>query len=118
VTFRSAEASQEVDVFITPPPFPSAERGRGPSARERLRRACDDLHPSSEWRGAVLTAVEAVEDASPGRIRALYWLHDALSTRLPPKPATDTLEQRVLRRAVEAIEDEVVADHASALRIA
>jgi hypothetical protein len=109
----------EADVFITPPALSPVQRDRGPSARECLRRALDDLHPSSEWRGAVQTAIEAVDDdASPARIRALYWLHDAMSLRLPRKAAADTLEQRVLRRAVEAIEEEVVAGHASALRIA
>jgi hypothetical protein len=105
-------------LIITPPSFSPVERDRGPSARQRLRRAVDDLHPSSEWRGAVLTAVRAVDDASPARIQALYWLHDALSALLPHDPAADTLEQRVLRRAAEAIEYEVVADHASTLRTA
>jgi hypothetical protein len=115
---KGRRRAREVDVFITPPPLSAGRRDRGPSARERLRRASEDLHPSSEWRGAVLAAIRAVDDAGPGRIRALYWLHDALSARLPGDPARDTLEQRVLRRAVEAIEEEVVADHASTLRIA
>ena len=105
-------------MFITPAPFSSVERDRGPSARERLRRAVDDLHPASEWREAVLTALQAVDEPSPARIQAMYWSHDALSALLPRDPADDTLEQRVLRRAAGVLEDELVAHHASALRIA
>jgi hypothetical protein len=105
-------------LFITPPPL-SSSRGDGrPTPRERLRRASEDLHPASRWRGAVATAIDAVDDPSPARIRALFWLHDALTARLPDDARTDSLEQRVLRRAAEAIEDEIVADHASAMRIA
>jgi hypothetical protein len=107
----------EVPLFITPQRLP--DHGRGPwGPGERLRRAGDDLHPTSTWRGVVLTAVRAVEDTSPARIRALYWLHDALTARLPEDPSADSVEQRVLRRAAGAIEDELVADHVSALRIA
>jgi hypothetical protein len=66
----------------------------------------------------VLTALGAVDDPSPARIRALFWLHDALTMLLPIEPGADSLEERVLRRASTAIEDEIVADHVSSLRIA
>jgi hypothetical protein len=66
----------------------------------------------------VLTAIRAVDDTSPARIRALYWLHDALTALLPEDPSGDSVEQRVLRKAAGAIEDELVADHVSTLRIA
>jgi hypothetical protein len=66
----------------------------------------------------VLAALRAVDDSSPARIRALFWLHDALTMRLPAGLSDDSLEHRVLRRAATAIEDEIVADHVSALRIA
>lgn len=105
--------------MLTTPPSPLPPgRDPGPSPRERLCRAHEDLHPTSEWRGALLTAVRAVDDGSPRRIRALFWLHDALTTLLPADPADDSIEHRVLRRAATAIEDEIVADHISALRIA
>jgi len=86
--------------------------------RERLRRAHADLHPASTWRGAVLSALRAVDDTGPTRIRALFWLHDTLSMVLPADPSDDSLEHRVLRRAATAIEDEIVADHVSGLLIA
>ncbi len=70
------------------------------------------------WRGAVLTAVRAVDDTSPSRIRVLFWLHDTLGMLLPDEPGADSLEHRVLRRASTAIEDEIVDDHVSTLRIA
>jgi hypothetical protein len=105
-------------LFITPSPLPGSGGDGRPTPRERLRRASEDLHPASQWSGAVLTAVDALDDPSPARIRALFWLHDALAARLPDDPRGDSLEQRVLRRAVDAIEDELVADHASGLRIA
>jgi hypothetical protein len=108
----------EADVFITPPALSSVPRHGGPSARERLRRALDDLHPSSQWRGAVQAALRAVDDTGPERSRALHWLRDALSMRLPRRSAADTLEQRVLRRAVEAIEEEIAAGDAGTRRIA
>ena len=105
-------------MFVTPPPLLPPGRDPTPSPRERLRRAHDDLHPASTWRGAVLAALRAVDDSSPARIRALFWLHDALTMLLPRDPGADGIEQRVLRRASAAIEDEIVADHVSALRIA
>ena len=85
-----------------------------PDPRERLRGAYRDLHPASTWRGAILTALRAVDDPeSRARIRALFWLHDALTMLLPLEPGADSLEQRVLRTASRAIEDELVADHAA-----
>ena len=104
-------------MFTTPPLLPPG-RDPAPTPRERLRRAHDDLHPASTWRGAVLAALRAVDDHGPARIRALFWLHDALTMLLPPEPGADSIEERVLRRASAAIEDEIVADHVSALRIA
>jgi hypothetical protein len=65
-----------------------------------------------------MTALRAVDDTGPARIRALFWLHDVLSMLLPAESRADSLEQRVLRRASVAIEDEIVAHHVSALRIA
>jgi hypothetical protein len=105
-------------LFTTPPPLlpPGTEPDRSP--RERLCRAHADLHPASTWRGALLTALRAVDDTSPARIRTLFWLHDVLTMLLPDESRADSLEQRVLRRASVAIEDEIVADHVSALRIA
>ena len=105
-------------MFVTPPPLLPPGRDPTPSPRERLRRAHDDLHPASTWRGAVLAALRAVDDSSPARIRALFWLHDTLTMLLPEESHADSLEQRVLRRASVAIEDEIVADHINALRIA
>jgi hypothetical protein len=105
-------------LFITPPPLPSGGRDTSPSARERLRRAHDDLHPSSAWRGAIVVAIKAVDETSPARIRALFWLHDALTALLPDDRRTDSLEQRILRRAAGVIEDELVAHHVNELRIA
>jgi hypothetical protein len=59
--------------------------------------------------------MRAVDDTSPARIRALFWMHDALTARLPQDLKDDSLEQRALRRAAEAVADELVADHADAL---
>jgi hypothetical protein len=116
---RATRRSQPTEVPLsTPPPLLPAGRDPAPTPRERLRRAHDDLHPGSTWRGAVLTALQAVDDPSPVRIRALFWLHDALTMLLPIEPGADSLEERVLRRASAAIEDEIVADHVSSLRIA
>jgi hypothetical protein len=107
-----------VPLFTTPPPLLPPGRDPDTSPRERLCRAHADLHPASRWRGALLTALRAVDDTSPARIRALFWLHDTLTMLLPDESRADSLEQRVLRRASVAIEDEIVADHVSALRIA
>jgi hypothetical protein len=105
-------------MFRSPPPLLPPGRAPTPDPRERLRGAYRDLHPASAWRGAMLTALRAVDDRGPSRTRALFWLHDALTMLLPLEPGADSLEQRVLRTAARAIEDELVADHASALRIA
>jgi hypothetical protein len=56
------------------------------------------------------TALEAIDDPGQARHRALCWLHHALTVRLPENPSRDSLEQRVLRRAADAIEDELDAD--------
>jgi hypothetical protein len=87
----------------------------GPGARERLVRAHDELPATSAWRGALATAVRAVDEPGADRVRTLFWLHDALGGLLPADARQDTLEQRSLRRAATAIEDELVAEHASAL---
>ncbi len=82
--------------------------GNGP--RERLCRALRDLHPSSPWRDVLSTALQAMDGPARERDRALSWLHYAISFRLPADPQRDTMEHRVLRRALSAIDDELDAD--------
>ena len=83
-----------------------------PTPRARLRKAREDLHPGSPWREMLTTALEAVDEPGHARHRALCWLHHALTVRLPENPSRDSLEQRVLRRAADAIEDELDSDEA------
>jgi hypothetical protein len=86
--------------------------------RERLTRARGDLLPASPWRGALGTALEALSEPSPESIRALSWLHDALVALLPANPRRDSLEQRALRRAATALEDELATHAGHAVRSA
>jgi hypothetical protein len=80
--------------------------------RARLRKAREDLHPDSPWREMLTTALEAIDEPGHARQRALCWLHHALTVRLPENPSRDGVEQRVLRRAADAIEDELDSDEA------
>jgi hypothetical protein len=88
------------------------------SPRERLRRARENLHPGSDWHEVVTTALEAMDEPTQARSRALWWLHHALTAHLPAEPRRDSLEQRVLRGAAQAIEDELEADEEVSLRVA
>jgi hypothetical protein len=94
------------------PTHPSPHHPHDPTPRERLRTARADLHPSSPWRELLTTALQAVDETGQGRHRALCWLHHALTVRLPENPSRDSLEQRALRRAADAIEDELDSDDA------
>ena len=105
------------------PPMPPHAQSRMPhepdrSPRERLRRAREELHPGSPWRELVTTAMEAIDEPSRARTRALWWLHHALTASLPEEPRRDSLEQRVLRGAAAAIEDELEADEELSLHAA
>ena len=102
----------------TPPEAPRRASHDHESRRERLRRALEDLYPGSPWRGVLTTALQAMDEPSQARSRALCWLHHAITVRLPADPRRDTLEHRVLRRAVTAIEEELDADDARAPRAA
>jgi hypothetical protein len=86
--------------------------------RERLRRAREELHPASQWRELLTTALEAMDEPSRARTRALWWLHHALTASLPLEARRDSLEQRALRGAAMAIEDELEADEELSLRVA
>jgi hypothetical protein len=96
------------------PSHPSRHHHHDPTPRERLRAARADLHPSSPWRELLTTALQAVDEPGQARRRALCWLHHALTVGLPQNPSRDSLEQRVLRRAADAIEDELDSDDALA----
>ena len=96
-----------------PPKLPRrAHEDHHPTPRARLRKAREDLHADSPWREMLTTALEAVDEPGQARHRALRWLHHALTVRLPENPTRDSLEQRVLRRAADAIEDELESDGA------
>jgi hypothetical protein len=88
------------------------------SPRERLRRARENMHPGSDWREVLTTALEAMDEPTQARSRALWWLHHALSAQLPAEPRRDSIEQRVLRGAASAIEDELEAEEELSLRVA
>jgi hypothetical protein len=104
------------------PPMPPGAPRRVPdhrnTPRERLCRAREELQPNSEWRELLTTALEAMDEPSRARTRALWWLHHALTASLPIEPRRDSLEQRVLRGAAAAIEDELDADEELSLRVA
>jgi hypothetical protein len=105
------------------PPTPSDEPRRVPedrhrSPRERLRRAREDLHHGSYWREVLTTALEAIDEPGQARTRALWWLHHAITHPLPIEPHRDSLEQRVLRRAAAAIEEELESDEELSLHVA
>ena len=102
----------------TPPEAPSRVPDDRNTPRERLRRAREELHPGSPWRELLTTALEAMDEPSRARTRALWWLHHALTAPLPIEPRRDSLEQRVLRGAATAIEDELEADEELSLRVA
>jgi len=105
-------------VSPTPPHAPGRAPHEGRDPRERLRRALADLHPASPWTGVLTTALEVLDEPGPQRARALSWLHHALRSRLPEEPRRDTLEQRVLRRAAHALEDELEGDDSGGRRAA
>jgi hypothetical protein len=86
--------------------------------RERLRLAREELHTDSPWRELLTTALEAMDEPGRARTRALWWLHHALTAPLPIESRRDSLEQRVLRGAAAAIEDELDADEELSLRVA
>ena len=102
----------------TPPGAPRRVSDDRNTPRERLRSAREELHPSSTWRELLTTALEAMDEPSRARTRALWWLHHALTASLPDEPRRDSLEQRVLRGAAAAIEDELDADEELSLRVA
>ena len=90
--------------------------------RHDLRRAYDALPAESNWRGALATALEALDDCNAAtgedRFRAICWVHDGLAALLPRDPAPDRPEQRLLRRAVNALRAEIIAQHVRELRAA
>jgi hypothetical protein len=105
------------------PPIPPDAPGHVPddqpaSPRERLRRAREILHQGSDWREVLTTALEAMDESSQARSRALWWLHHALTAQLPTEPRRDSFQQRVLRGAAQAIEDELEAEEELSLRVA
>ena len=105
------------------PPMPPYAPSRQPedrdrSPRERVRRAREELHPDSPWRELLRTALEAIDEPSHARTRALWWLHHALSAPLPFEPRRDSQEQRILRGAAAAIEEELEAEEELPLRAA
>ena len=102
----------------TPPEAPRRVPDDRNTPRERLRRAREELHPGSPWRELLSTALEAIDEPSRARTRALWWLHHALTASLPEEAPRDSIEQRVLRRAAAAIEDELEADEELSLRAA
>jgi len=102
----------------TPPGAPRRVPDDRNTPRERLRSAREELHQSSTWRELLTTALEAMDEPSRARTRALWWLHHALTASLPDEPRRDSLEQRVLRGAAAAIEDELDADEELSLRVA
>ena len=80
-----------------------------PTPRARLREAREDLHAGSPWREVLTTALEAIDEQGAARHRALCWLHHAIDVCLPSDSRRDSNEQRVLRAAAQAIEDELDA---------
>ena len=94
----------------TPPQAPGWAHSSDDSPCERVRRALDDLHPGSPWCGVLTTVLQALDEAGPARHRALCWLHHAITVRLPSDPRRDTLEQRILRRAGQALDEELDDD--------
>ena len=102
----------------TPPEAPRWAPHEAPGPREKMRRACEDLHSGSPWRGVLTTALQAMDETGPARSRALCWLHHAITARLPAEPRRDGIEHRVLRRASDAIEEELESDETSSRRAA
>jgi hypothetical protein len=105
-------------VSPTPPQTPDRAHHSDDTPRDRVRRALEDLNPRSPWCGVIATTLQALDEAGPSRHHALSWLHHAIIVRLPSDARRDSLEQRVLRRAAQAIEEENDADDGGTQRAA